>query len=314
MTLRRPILVTGIHRSGSTWVGKMISTSPSVGYIPEPLNWETRSYLGSSLGICSAPVPYWYPYITKENGALYYEHLKDTLEFRYELVGALKGIRSLADIRRVRWEYRTFRRYRSRQVRLLVKNPFAVVSAEWFAETFDMRIIILIRHPAAFASSIKRLNWAFPFAHFLNQPLLIRDYLRPFEAQIKDYVERKRDLIDQAILLWRIVYYIVNEHRKKHTDWIFLRHEDVSRDPARHFRDLYAKLNLVFLPRVEAVVREYTDPCNPSDVPVEQSFSLKRDSRAGIWSWKSRLTEPEIERVREGTSDIVMEFYSDDDW
>ena len=101
---------------------------------------------------------------------------------------------------------------------------------------------------------------------------------------------------------------------KKHTDWIFLRHEDISRDPVLHFRDLYAKLNLEFLPRVEAVIHEYTDPCNPSDVPVEQAFSLKRDSRAAIWSWKSRLTESETTRVREGTLDVAREFYSDDDW
>ena len=33
----KPILVTGSHRSGSTWVGKMLATSPSVNYIHEPL-------------------------------------------------------------------------------------------------------------------------------------------------------------------------------------------------------------------------------------------------------------------------------------
>ena len=34
----RPILVTGSHRSGSTWVGKMIASHPRVAYVEEPFN------------------------------------------------------------------------------------------------------------------------------------------------------------------------------------------------------------------------------------------------------------------------------------
>ena len=39
---RRPILVTGSHRSGTTWVGKTIALSPSVTYIGEPFNDPPR--------------------------------------------------------------------------------------------------------------------------------------------------------------------------------------------------------------------------------------------------------------------------------
>ena len=34
----KPILVTGSHRSGSTWTGRIISAAPHVGYIHEPFN------------------------------------------------------------------------------------------------------------------------------------------------------------------------------------------------------------------------------------------------------------------------------------
>jgi hypothetical protein len=40
---RHPILVTGTPRSGTTWVGKIIATSPSVGYIKEPFNRKCTS-------------------------------------------------------------------------------------------------------------------------------------------------------------------------------------------------------------------------------------------------------------------------------
>ena len=34
----RPILVTGAHRSGTTWVGKMLALAPGVAYVHEPFN------------------------------------------------------------------------------------------------------------------------------------------------------------------------------------------------------------------------------------------------------------------------------------
>ena len=34
----KPILVTGAHRSGTTWVGKMLALAPGVGYVHEPFN------------------------------------------------------------------------------------------------------------------------------------------------------------------------------------------------------------------------------------------------------------------------------------
>src|SRR5699024_395375 len=40
-----PVLVTGIHRSGSTFTGKMLSLNKNVGYIQEPFN----QYYGLSL-------------------------------------------------------------------------------------------------------------------------------------------------------------------------------------------------------------------------------------------------------------------------
>jgi hypothetical protein len=311
MTAKRPILVTGSIRAGTTWVGRMISESPTVGYIHEPLNpWEKQR----TLGICSARVPCWFLYITKENQSVYHEHIRNTLEFRYNLIGGLRGMRSLKDVERVLQEYRTFRMYRSCDVRPLVKDPFALFSAEWFAETFGMDVVILIRHPAAFVSSLKRLKWGFPFWHLLKQPLLMRDHLHSFETQLKECESERCDVIDQAILLWNILYYVVVEYRKKHKDWVFLRHEDISRDPQRCFQDLFVRLGLDFSSQVESAIQEHSDPSNPSEVPIAWAYALKRDSRSAIWSWKDRLTKSEIERIREGSWDIAQEFYSDDDW
>ncbi|NIW45632.1 MAG: sulfotransferase family protein, partial [Gammaproteobacteria bacterium] len=75
--MRRPILVTGVHRSGTTWVGKMIAASPQVTYISEPLNMHHRP------GVMRAPVDHWYQYICEDNQDEYLKPLRDTLDYRY---------------------------------------------------------------------------------------------------------------------------------------------------------------------------------------------------------------------------------------
>ena len=61
MSKAKPILVTGSHRCGSTWIGKVIATSPSVDYIHEPFNGMCRP------GKCSVKFPHTFTYITDNN-------------------------------------------------------------------------------------------------------------------------------------------------------------------------------------------------------------------------------------------------------
>jgi len=303
----KPILITGAHRSGTTWVGRMIAESPLVGYIHEPLN------LNHSLGICAAKFDYWFPYISYENESIYYEHIKNTLSFSYNLSSQLKTIRRPGKVLQVLREYNTFRRYRNSNMRPLVKDPIAIFSAEWLAQTFDIDVIVLIRHPAAFASSLKRLNWTYPFSHFLGQHLLMKDHLHPFEADIRAYTEKEHDIIDQAALLWRLIYHMVVQYQKNHDDWTFVRHEDISREPLRGFQTLFDILNIEFSEHVRTTIEEYTDTSNPYQAP-DGGHSIKLDSESNIWNWKHRLTLSEVERIRTQVEDISNVFYLDEDW
>jgi LPS sulfotransferase NodH len=56
-----PILVTGTHRSGTTWVGKMLAADACTAYISEPLNVLHRP------GVFRPKVKYWYQYICEDN-------------------------------------------------------------------------------------------------------------------------------------------------------------------------------------------------------------------------------------------------------
>ena len=138
----------------------------------------------------------------------------------------------------------------------------------------------------------------------------------PFRIGNQGYADRKTEIIDQAILLWRIIHHTLLEYKKAHGDWIFLRHEDLSLDPVREFRILCGKLGLEFNSSTEDAIQNYSGPLNPQDpdAPVGSEETLKRNSRMNIRNWKNRLSLNEIEKIRNKVEDISRFFYSDSDW
>ena len=176
----------------------MIATSPKVAYIHEPFNVK------HDIGICRARFDYWFTYVSKHNEQEYYGPINDTLNFRYNLADKLRSNKHPLHIVRQLKRYVLLSRHRWLHRRPLIKDPIALFSAEWLSSSFNMDTVVLIRHPAAFAGSLKVMNWIYPFSHFIKQPILIRDRLRIFEDEIRDYSTNEKDIIDQAgLLLWK---------------------------------------------------------------------------------------------------------------
>jgi hypothetical protein len=290
----------------------MLAEAPGVFYIHEPFSVTDPP----SPGICNARFQYWFTYITSANELTFYRDMKNTLDLKYNWPAALKSCHSVEDFRKVRREWGLFRRHRLEGSRLLIKDPIALLSAEWLAGEFDMDVVILIRHPAAFVSSIKKLNWNHPFYHFIEQPALMKAFLDPFAAEIREYASRDYGVFDQAILLWKLMHYVILQYKERHKSWIYLRHEDVSRDPMTAFADLYERLNLGFCDHARMKILEYSDVRNPADTeaPVGSEMTLKRNSGLNVWNWKNRLTPTEIKTIRERVEPVSNAFYSDADW
>ena len=302
----RPILVTGSHRSGSTWVGQMLSRAPGVSYIHEPFSILHRP------GICVARFTRWFPYLCRDNEDPYIGPIGDMLEFRYRVGAEARATRSARDAGRLLRDWARFSQARRRGDRPVVKDPIAVFSAEWLWASFDVAPVVLVRHPAAFASSLKRLQWTHPFEDFLDQPLLMRDVLSPFEQEVREFAAWDHPIVDQSILLWKVIHHTIALYRDRHPEWLFVRHEDLARDPIGGFAGIFDRLGLRFDRAAESQIRAHSDPSNPTE--VTEAGVVKRDSRSSIWTWKSRLSDEEIERVRKGVGTVAEEFYSPTDW
>jgi hypothetical protein len=284
----------------------MLALSPRVGHIHEPFSPITPA------GVSSAPFDRFFRYVTEENEGPYVEPLRRTLEFRYALRRQLPALRSARDVARTARDFASFAASRARRSRPLLKDPIAVFSSEWLARRFDAQPIVLIRHPAAFASSLKRLGWTHDFRGLLDQPLLLRDHLAPFADELREFAEREHDGIDQAILLWRLVYHVVATFRERHPDWTFVRHEDLARDPVRGFESLFATLGIETDDRIRRAIAGHSAAGNPTE--LREAHDVRLDSAASIGSWRRRLTPDEVARIRAGTADVAPAYYSDGDW
>ena len=305
MSQGRPILVTGAHRSGTTWVGKMLALAPGVAYIHEPFNPRTAR------GLSPAGFDRYFTVVTAENEGRYRAGLEQTIRFRYGLGPQLRSLRGVADVARTGRDLFRVNRARLTRARPLVKDPIALLSAEWLAETFGMDVVVLIRHPAAFTASLKRLGWKHSFATFI-QGGRVPEVLRPYEAEIRKQAERPGEILAQAALLWRVLYNAVDGYRERHPDWSFVRHEEASAEPVATFERLYEQLGLELTPDAREAIARASASDNPAELSTPHSVEL--DSAASLGRWRDDLTPAEVETLRERTRDVWLRFYSNEDW
>jgi hypothetical protein len=306
MTEQSPILVTGAHRSGTTWVGRMLAASGNAAYVSEPLNVLHRP------GVFGARVGHWYTYIHASNEDQYLHSFQELLDLKYHVAAEVRSIRSWRDFLRMGRDWRTFIAGRLRRQRVLIKDPFAVFSIPWFAQRLNCRVVITVRHPAAFANSLKRLAWPFDFNDLLAQPALMHDHLEKDRAEMESIPVD--DIIGQAALLWRMIYRFCHFTSSAHPEFIVVRHEDLSLEPVEGYRSLYLSMGLPFTGKVRDVILHSSSSENPVELSKKKTHSVQLDSRASLDNWKKRLTMDEITRIRRMTEEVSSFFYSDEEW
>ena len=303
--MKSPILVTGIHRSGTTFVGKMLASAPGVGYVQEPFNPD--------LGIQGVDV--WYKYIRAgmENEEYWAGIVQNLLQgkARYKnRPGTHGGFLRTAGRRffgsRDYLQYLKSSRFPGSR-RLLLKDPLAALSSGWLHDRFGMKVVALLRHPAGFAASAARLGWDYNFFQFLtSQKFLMDDYLQeilePYDLQALSQPEG-------AALLWRCVYTILENYNSKCSVFRLVRLEDVSASPQEEFRELFNFLGLEFTVTAEKLIRESTSAENPVSAPDGKVHSLRRNSRGIASSWQKLYNNSEIHRIMELAGSLADKYY-----
>lgn len=306
----KPILVTGAHRSGSTFVGRILALPRSVGYVQEPFN--------RNFGIRGNDQTF--PYVTKGSPLEpHYHRLVDDLlhlRARYKnpwrrAPSRLRALGQRVIGGRAGFGYALLR-LNPFVRRLLVKDPIACMASEWLHREFGMEVVVLIRHPAAFVASLQRLDWRFDLRRLVDKNDLLEDHLRGILDPDRDFEAIAP--VEEAALLWKCIYSVLTTYADRNPEMMVVSHEALSRDPVGGFRSLYARLGLSFTPRVAVEIERATGERNPADPEEGGTHSIYRDSRGSVARWKSVLHRSDVDRIRELTQDLADRYYTEADW
>lgn len=281
----------------------MLCRSGEAAYIHEPFcpnrspGWVTR------------PMPYWFMYVDDTNSAEFEDAVARVLRLRYPITASLKAVRSPKDVARQVPEIARSLVYRARGARPLLKDPFALFSAEWLADRFGVVPVVMIRKPVAFVSSIKRLNWGFDYErNWLPQERLIANHLAAHADAMRGY-QGEVDLVGEGIVMWNALYDFVADLRERRREFVYLNYEDLAARPVEGFERLYSRLGLHWDDGVRAGITAFSDSSNPKDVSARRRRAIRRDSSAATETWRQRLDAEEIARVERETAAVAARFY-----
>lgn len=237
------------------------------------------------------------------------------------IAGRTRYLRQLTEVRDPRAAARVVRaagvqaRQRLQGRRRLLKDPIAVLSSAWLADTFGAQVVMMIRHPGAYVSSSRRLGWRYDF-DYLSQQVQLMD--GPWAGTLADQVRAARaqapDPFDQAVLMWQLVYSVVDQQRSTRPEWSFVTYEDLAAEPLAGFESLYGTLGLTWSGAARAAIAADTSAENVSDRPVTEAHNTRRNSAEAARTWLGRLTPEEVGRVRAGVGDLADRFYDPSTW
>ncbi|MCG5216875.1 sulfotransferase [Streptosporangium soli] len=293
-----PVLVTGLPRSGTSWTGKMLAAGGRLVYVNEPLNPQHPP--GRSPGVLDATVTHRFQYICPDNESAWLPAFTDTVALRYRYLAELRRNRSPYDLARLARYGVAFAAGRVLGRRALLDDPFAVLSAGWFAARLGCRVIVLVRDPVSLVASWRRLGWTVYLHELLEQPLLVRDHP---EAESLRPLIGSQDHLAKIAALWRFAGTVTDRLVDRHPGIRIVRYEDLAADPLTGFRRLYAWADLPWSPRAESRITQACTASSSTTGPfawtgLSRTAFRPMDSRL-IPAVPSGLSPEEITRVRE---------------
>ena len=304
---KQPVLVTGSHRSGSTWVGRILGVSNNLAYLQEPFNPNNQSpYIPPQL------FRHWYTEISSANQDQYIEFVSGLLGYRTYVI---KNFISHPSYTYAKYCLSTLLESMGNKLygkRPLIKDPFALMSIDWLLKTYPMKIIGVYRHPAAFVSSVLIKGWDFDFGNFVNQPGLLEGELQEYKEDIEQANDSEDKLL-RAAILWKCLNGVLLNAEKKYPDNVFtVKHEDISTEPLYYFETVFSFIGEPMTVRIKEEILRTTQ--GAYDTHSTPSKNVTRDSRKNIFVWKDRLTNQQISKIKSITNSLSCKLYSEDTW
>jgi hypothetical protein len=273
------IVVTGSHRSGTTWMGKTISQHAKIKYIQEPFNvTHPNKEINLKLNTWFTH----YPSSTQQDDIKNtFDRLFAPSSFSNRIIRIYRRIMSggLPPKKLIKCLYTDFMQYQ-----ILVKDPIALLSAGWLYDTYDINVICMIRSPLGFVSSLRKLGWDFDFKDIRQQKELMGTTLKPFASDINNIIENDSTFIDRACLFWNILHFVIVKYTKKYPLWLFVNYDKLALNPLAGFDMVFNHLKLDMGSNIKNYINHFTSDENPAE--ANSSTYKPRNSKRSLENWK----------------------------
>lgn len=300
------IFVTGVPRSGTTFVGMVLSLPLEVDYIHEPFN-----------PMCGLPaMNSWYRYVRPsldtEEMKRYHSLTQSIFSYDFTLKSNIPEQDSWQ--RRMTKKlvgsrgpfYLTLAKFNPFHKAAIIKDPIGNLLSEYLYLHFGVKPVIVIKHPASFIASLKRLNW-WPNPSKLNdQPYLIEDY---FSDEADFLVKDWSNPILGAAAFWRVVYKVLLVQISKYPNWQVVTHEELSQEPVTIFNRLYKELELPWSESVKRKILKLTRENRSAEARKGTVQDFQRNSADIFKMRRNSLSLEERRAIFEVVEDVALQIY-----
>ncbi|MFZ1744088.1 MAG: hypothetical protein WAT93_14645 [Pontixanthobacter sp.] len=193
----------------------------------------------------------------------------------------------------------------------IIKDPFLLFSAPALQRLSGIKIVLTVRHPCAFVESFTRAGHGFDFANFLQPELLAT---MPAEAHaITQMASSPSRLIEQAALLWRVLYGFADTYLIGNPSTFVVRQEELVRKTDETIARLFIFSGASQTEKIRRFVgRNFS--ADTADFARSGSY-FRRDSAKVLEKWHGRLTEDEVLVIRTATEPLASKLgYGAESW
>lgn len=302
---KAPIVVLGLPRAGTTWVAGVIGRAAGATPLHEPDNaklWPAAVPCTEALGR--------FPVLGPDDLAPAYFRLWDTVLHgptsappnRERVVRRLWGKPSKADLEAVAQGRPPLRLLAAGRAALasrclpsgaapgecrVVKSVHAGLALEWFAKSFQTRVVVVVRHPANVLAS------------WLELELPDRDRQPQLSAEARERYGLPPDLPAPlpgplGTTVWQLGLLLTALERAaaNHPEWHVVDHDEFCTSPDASFQTLLTSLGLPWTEATESFLRQQNRP--------GRDFEPAREAATLPQSWRARLTRDQVDALQRG--------------
>lgn len=304
-------LICGTPRSGTTWVGRILGATRDSAYLHEPDSDQIRPFA------LKAKLPLGrFPQLLPEDHAPLYETLWERAfasesdpaappgkwwrslrssgaHHLYAKLSPATVTSSLASPAE-----RTLRlrlacalavppETSPTPANLVVKSVHAHFALDWLAARWNLRVVIVQRHPlnvlASWVETFKTVSLPAPPAH----PLVQERYARRWGLRLPT---TGCSSLEHAA--WRVglLNLALQDVASRHPDWDLVTHEDLCDEPRSAFVTLAGRLGLVWNDAAEELLEQSNKPGT--------RYRTQRVAAGQRERWRSRLSSAQVDEIR----------------